>query len=59
MIEDIENRNQEMKNTLEESEKKKMKRSFEYDEVIQQSNRLEEEYRYQCWYGENKKFDKR
>jgi hypothetical protein len=32
MIDDIENKNKEMKNTLEESEKKKMKRSFEYDD---------------------------
>jgi hypothetical protein len=34
MIEEIENKNEEMKNTLEESENKKMKRSFEYEDVI-------------------------
>jgi hypothetical protein len=51
MIEDIEHKNEEMNNIIEDSDKKRMKRSFEYEDVCISINLLEGEYRYKCWNG--------
>ncbi len=56
MIEDIEHKNEEMNNIIEDSDKKRMKRSFEYEDVCISINLLEGEYRYKCWNGQDKEF---